>query len=202
MGSGGVRLQLRVGGKDRVLALSEEQVAAIRRSALSFSREPFTRRTYSELAYFIVGCPIAAFGIAFSLLFLGAGALARDHLRRGRHHRPRRTRGALVREPAAQPRPPPPRRGHRGSGSLRRSPRPVRLAAGGAAGQDRLEDDRVPRREDPLDALQRLVRDQRLVGCRRVPRLPALRAGRTRPAIYGVTYNMLHPGFFSVGSQA
>jgi len=85
---------------------------------------------------------------------------------------------ALVREPATQPGAPPPRRGHRGSGSLRRSPRPLRLAAGGDPGQGRLEGDRVPRREDPLDALQRVVRDQPLVGCRRVPRLSAFRAGR------------------------
>jgi len=75
VGSSGVRIQLRVGGKDRVFALSEQQVTAIRNVALTFVREPFTRRTYSELAYFMLGCPIVAFGIAFSVLFLGAGAL-------------------------------------------------------------------------------------------------------------------------------
>ena len=30
---------------------------------------------------------------------------------------------------------------------------------------------------------------------------PLFGRGETRPAIYGVTYNMLHPGFFSIGSQ-
>jgi len=49
VGSGGVRVQLRMGDKDRVLALSDRQVAAIRRSLLSFVREPFTRRPKARL---------------------------------------------------------------------------------------------------------------------------------------------------------
>ena len=48
----------------------------------------------------------------------------------------------------------------------------------GAPGQDRLEGDRRTSGQRHLDAVQHLVRDQPLVGCGRVPRLPALRAGR------------------------
>ena len=201
VGSGGVRVQLRVGGKDRVLALSDHQVAAIRRSALTFARGPFTRRTYSELAYFVLGCPIVAVGIAFSLLFLGAGAaLAVTFV------------GVIVIALGA--------RGARWFGSLQRNlarhflaediedPDPFVAPRGLFAWLQAALRDKIGwktigylEREDPLDALQRLVRDQRLVGCPRVRWLPALRAGHTQPAIYGVDYYLLHPGFFSVGSH-
>ncbi|MGO8723442.1 MAG: sensor histidine kinase [Acidimicrobiales bacterium] len=201
MGSGGVRVQLRVGGKDRVLALSDQQVAAIRRSALAFAREPFTRRTYCELAYFVLGCPLAAFGIVFSLLFLGAGAaLAVTFV------------GVIVIALGV--------RGARWFGSLQRSLARHLLAEG-------IEDpDSFVARHGLFAWLQAALRDKtgwKTIGYLGAKALwvlfnvwfaisvwwdvlaclgyPLFGRGNTRPAVYGVIYNLLHPGFFSVGTH-
>jgi signal transduction histidine kinase len=199
--SGGVRVQLRMGGKDRVLALSEQQVAAIRRSALSFAREPFTRRTYSELAYFLLGCPLVAFGIAFSLLFLGAGAvLAVTFV------------GVIVIALGA--------RGARWFGSQQRS------LARHFLSEDIEDPDPFVARHGLFPWLQAALRDK--IGWKTIGYLgakslwtlfniwfaisvwwdvaaclgyPLFERGDTQPAVYGILYNALHPGFFSVGSQ-
>jgi signal transduction histidine kinase len=201
MGSGGVRVQLRVGGKDRVLALSDQQVAAVRRSALTFAREPFTRRPYSELAYFVLGCPLVAFGIAFSLLFLGAGAvLAVTFV------------GVIVIALGA--------RGARWFGSLQRDLARHFLA-------EEIEDpDPFAAPRGLFAWLRAALQDK--VGWKTIGYLgaktlwtlfnvwfaislwwdvlaclgyPLFERGQSQPAIYGVTYNVLHPGFFSVGSN-
>lgn len=201
MGSGGVRLQLRVGGKDRVFALSDQQVAAIRRSALTFVREPFTRRTYSELAYFVLGCPIVAFGLAFSLLFLGAGAaLAVTFV------------GVILIALGA--------RGACWFGSLQRNLARHFLA------EDIEDPDPFVARRGLFAWLQAALRNK--IGWKTIGYLgaktfwtlfnvwfaisvwwdvfvclgyPLFERGDTRPAVYGVTYNLFHPGFFSVGSH-
>ncbi len=201
MGSGGVRVQLRVGGKDRVLALSEQQVAAIRRSGRAFVREPFTRRTYSELSYFLLGCPIVAFGIDFSILFLGAGAaLAVTFV------------GVIIIALGA--------RGARWFGSLQRNLARHFLA-------EEIEDpDPFVAPHGLFPWLQAALRDK--IGWKSIGYLsaksvwtlfniwfaisvwwdvvaclgyPLFERGDTQPAVYGVIYNVLHPGFFSVGSH-
>jgi signal transduction histidine kinase len=201
MGSGGVRVQLRLGGKDRVIALSDEQAAAIRRSARAFAREPFTRRTYSELAYFALGCPIVAFGIVFSLLFFGAGAaLAITFV------------GVIVIALGA--------RGARWFGSLQRNLARHLLA------EDIEDPDPFVAPHGLFAWLQAALRDKiawktlGYLGAKAVWTLfnvwfaisvwwdvvaclgyPLFERGDTQPAVYGVTYNLLHPGFFSVGSH-
>jgi signal transduction histidine kinase len=201
LGSGGVRVRLRVGGKDRVLALSDQQAVAIRRSALSFAREPFTRRTYAELAYFVVGCPLVAFGIAFSLLFLGAGAvLAVTFV------------GVIVIALGV--------RGARWFGTLQRSLARHFLA-------DDIEDPApFVARRGLFAWLQAAIRDK--IGWKAIGYLgaktlwtlfnvwfaisvwwhallclgyPLFERGDRQPAVYGITNNVFHPGFFSVGSH-
>ncbi len=201
VGSGGVRLQWRMGGKERVLALSEQQVAAIRRSAFRFAREPFTRRTYSELAYFLVGCPLVAVGVAFSLVFLGAGSvLAVTFV------------GVILIALGV--------RGARWFGSQQRS------LARHFLGED-IEDPAPFVAPRGLFAwLQAAFRDKtgwKTIGYLGVKTLwtifnvwfalsvwwdvigclgyPFFERGNTRPAVYGITFNVLHPGFFSVGTQ-
>jgi signal transduction histidine kinase len=201
VGSGGVRVQLRMGDKDRVLALSDSQVAAIRRSLLSFVREPFTRRPYSELAYFVFGFPIVAFGMAFSLLFLGAGAaLAVTFV------------GVIIIALGA--------RGARWFGGLQRSLARQFLA------EDIEDPDPFVAPRGLFAWLQAALRDK--IGWKTIGYLvakslwtlfnvwfalsvwwdalaclgyPFLGRGNTRPGVFGVTYNVLRPGFFSVGSS-
>jgi len=201
MGSGGVRVQLRVGGKDRVLALSDQHVAAIRRSALTIAREPFTRRTYVELAYFALGCPIVALGIAFSLFLLSAGAMLAVTFV-----------GVIVIALGA--------RGARWFGSLQRNLARHLLA-------DDIEDPEPFIAPRGLFAwLQAAFRDK--IGWKTIGYLgaktlwtlfnvwfaisvwwdvvaclgyPLFERGDARPALYGVTYNLFHPGFFSVESH-
>lgn len=201
MGSGGVRVQLRVGGKDRVVALSEQQVAAIRRSASSFAREPFTRRTYSELAYFILGCPLVAFGMAFSLLFLGAGtALAITFV------------GVIIIALGV--------RGARWFGSLQRNLARHFLA------EDIEDPDPFVARRGLFAWLQAALRDK--IGWKAIGYLvakaawtlfnvwfalslwwdvfaclayPLFERGNAQPKVYGIEYNVFQPGFLSVGSH-
>jgi len=201
MGSGGVRVQLRMGGKDRVLALSDQQVAAIRRSALAFAREPFTRRTYSELAYFALGCPLVAFGVAFSLLFLGAGAMLAVTFV-----------GVVVIALGA--------RGARWLGTLQRNLARHFLA------EDIEDPDPFVAPHGLFAWLRAALRDKigwktlGYLGLKAVWTLfnvwfavsvwwdavvclgyPLFERGDYQPSIYGVTYNVFHPGFFSVGSH-
>jgi signal transduction histidine kinase len=200
VGSGGIRIQLRVGGKDRVIALSEQQVVTIRRSVRSFAREPFTRRTYRELAYFSLGCPLVALGMAFTLLFLGAGAfLAVTFV------------GVVVIALAV--------RGARWFGSQQRNLARHLLA-------EEIEDPAPFIAPRGLFAwLQAALRDKiawKSIGYLGSKTLwagfnlwfafsiwwdvvaclgyPLFGRGNNAPLVYGVTYDLFHPGFFSVGT--
>ncbi|HLX77548.1 MAG TPA: sensor domain-containing protein, partial [Acidimicrobiales bacterium] len=195
MGSGGFRVQLRVGGKDRAFALSDQQVATIRRSVLAFAREPFTRRTYSELAYFLLGYPLVAFGIVFCIIFVGAGAaLAVTFV------------GVIVIALGV--------RGARWFGSLQRNLARHFLA------EDIEDPDPFVVRRGLFAWLQAALRDK--IGWKSIGYLgaktlwsgfnvwfaisvwwdvlaclgyPFFERGDSQPAIYGVDYNLLHPGF-------
>jgi signal transduction histidine kinase len=200
-GSGGIRVQLRIGGTERMLALSEQQVAWIRRSARTFARAPFTRRTYAELAYFAIGYPLVAFGVAFLVLFLGGGtALAVTFV------------GVIVIALGV--------RGARWFGGLQRSLTRHLL------GDVIEEPDRFTARRGLFGWLQAALRDK--IGWKAIAYLgvkvvwaflnilfavsvwwdavaclgyPLFERGDTRPAIYGVDYALFRPGFFSVGTS-
>jgi signal transduction histidine kinase len=197
--SGGVRVQLRVGGKDRVFALSDHQVAAIRRSFQAFLHQPFTRRTYSELAYFLVGCPLVAFGFAFSVLFLAAGAaLAVTFV------------GVIIIALGV--------RGARWFGTLQRN------LARHFLGVEIEDPEPFTARRGLFSWLPMALRDK--VGWKTIGYLsaktvwalfnvwfaisvwwdavvclayPLFERGQPLPAIYGVDYNLFQPGFFSIG---
>jgi signal transduction histidine kinase len=201
VGSGGLRVQLRIGGKERVLALSEQQVAAIRGAVRTIAREPFTRRTYSELVYFALGCPILACGVIFSALFLGTGALLAVTFS-----------GVIVIALGA--------RGARWFGHLQRTLARHFLA-------DDIEDPAPFVAPPGLFAwLRAALRDK--TGWKTIGYLatktvwtafniwfaislwwdvvvcigyPLFERGDRQPAVYGITYNLLHPGFLSVGTS-
>jgi len=69
----GLRLQLRLGGKERLIVLSEARLNQIRRLGRTVWREPFSKRARGELAFFVVSSLLGAVGFAFVCLTMGAG---------------------------------------------------------------------------------------------------------------------------------
>ena len=56
-----------------VAVLTEDQWTRVREIAHTIFREPFTRRTWSELIFFSLGVPVACLGLAFVALTMAAG---------------------------------------------------------------------------------------------------------------------------------
>jgi signal transduction histidine kinase len=69
----GVRLQLRLGGNEKVIVLSEDRVDQIHRIARTVWNEPFERRTWSELLFFSLSVLLAVVGMAFIAITMFAG---------------------------------------------------------------------------------------------------------------------------------
>ena len=66
-------LRVRLMGRELSLAVSEEQAARIRAVAQRILHEPFTRRPWSELAFYLVSGGLACVGLAFVGVTMGAG---------------------------------------------------------------------------------------------------------------------------------
>ncbi len=69
----GLRVQLRVGGKERVIVVPEARVEQGRRLVRALATAPFTRRTWSELVFFTLSVPLAALGFGFLAVTMVAG---------------------------------------------------------------------------------------------------------------------------------
>jgi signal transduction histidine kinase len=80
-------VHVRVGGRELSLAISEEHAVALRSLAQRIVREPFTKRPWAELAFFVVSGGLAGLGLAFvgftmatgvvlAITFFGLGILA------------------------------------------------------------------------------------------------------------------------------
>ncbi len=69
---GGAGFHVRI-GNSRTITVSEDRVDQVRRIARIIVREPFQRRTWSELAFFIISAFVAFIGVAFIGLTMGAG---------------------------------------------------------------------------------------------------------------------------------
>src|SRR5579863_8421615 len=68
----GVRVQL---GQNRVIVISEARIEQFRSVVRTVLREPFTRRTWSELTFFLLSGLVGAVGIVFIAATMGAGLL-------------------------------------------------------------------------------------------------------------------------------
>jgi signal transduction histidine kinase len=58
-------VRVRMGGREMSLAVSEEQLVAAKALARRILREPFTKRPWSELAFYFISGGLAAIGLAF-----------------------------------------------------------------------------------------------------------------------------------------
>ena len=64
---------MRVRGRELSLALTEEQVVRFKAVAQHILHEPFTKRVWSELAFFLLGSALAGVGLGFVALTMFAG---------------------------------------------------------------------------------------------------------------------------------
>ena len=69
----GTGVHVRIRGKELALAISEEHAAALKSLTERIVREPFTKRPWSELAFFLVSGGLAGIGIAFIGLTMVTG---------------------------------------------------------------------------------------------------------------------------------
>jgi signal transduction histidine kinase len=69
---GGAGYHVRI-GSSRTITVSEDRVDQVRRIARIIIREPFQRRTWSELAFFLVSACVGFIGVAFIVFTMGAG---------------------------------------------------------------------------------------------------------------------------------
>ena len=66
-------VRVRLGGREMSLAISDEQAVRLRALVDRVAREPFTKRVWAELAYFVVGGALTAVGLAFVAWTMVAG---------------------------------------------------------------------------------------------------------------------------------
>ena len=67
----GVRVRIR--GRELSLALTEEQVVQFKAVVQHIAHEPFTKRVWSELTFFLLGSALAGIGLGFVALTMFAG---------------------------------------------------------------------------------------------------------------------------------
>ena len=73
--TGGIRLRLHLRGRERMLHVPEQRIQQLRSIVHTVLREPFQRRTWSELLFFLVSGGIGGIGAAFAFATLGGGAI-------------------------------------------------------------------------------------------------------------------------------
>ncbi len=71
----GVRVQLRIGGRDRVIEIPEDRVEETKRLARAVWHEPFQRRTWNELLFFLVSGVLGYAGMALVGASLAIGTV-------------------------------------------------------------------------------------------------------------------------------
>jgi signal transduction histidine kinase len=197
----GVRVQVRVAGKDRVIAIPEARLAQLRRLTGALKRGPFVRQSWHELLFFVVDGLLSGLAIVFlAVTMLGGAVLAVTFV------------GVVVLGSGV--------RGARGIGAVHRS------LARNLLGEHVEEPPAFVARPGFFGWLQGALRDR--VGWRAIAyslikapvvafgvwfslsvwidalsclTYPLIGSGRVRPAEFGVVYNLLPPGFLSVGTS-
>lgn len=197
----GMRVQVRVRGKDRVIELSETRVEQLRTGWHAFLAGPFTLRTWQELLFYGVSSVVAALGLllfaattptgaVLGITFLGLAILA----------------GGL--------------RGARGIGGWHRGlarsllnenieePEPFSARPGFVGWLHASIKDRVAWRsalysfaKAPLILFGIWFAFSVWVDGFSCILYPLIENGRTEPGEFGIVKNLFHPGFFSVGTR-
>ena len=197
----GMQVQVRVGGRERVITVSEARVEQLRRFSGALKRGPFVRRTWQELLFFLVDGALSVLGLLFVVVTLAAGAILAVTFV-----------GLFVLASCV--------RGARGIGGFHRA------LAKSLLGEHIEDPPPFASRPGLFGWLQSALRDR--TGWRaiaysliRAPLVvfgvwfalsvwidaffcltyPLFERGRGRPVEFGVVYNLFPPGFFSVGSD-
>jgi signal transduction histidine kinase len=197
----GMRVQVRVGGKDRVIEVSDTRVQQLGNARHAIWTGPFTRRAWQELLFFVVSALVTALGLALfavttlagtalAITFLGLAILAAG-LRgaRGIGGWQRALARSLLNEQVDEPEPFSARPGFVGwlHGSLK---------------------DRVAWRsilytlaKGPLVFFSGWFALSVWVDAFSCLFYPLIRAGAVRPGEFGIVFNLFHPGYLSVGTS-
>jgi signal transduction histidine kinase len=196
----GMRVQVRVGGKERAITVPEARIEQLRRFSGALKRGPFARRSWHELLFFLVDGVLSVVSLVFVVVTFAAGAgLAVTFV------------GLLVLASCV--------RGARGIGGFHRG------LAKSLLGEQIEDPPPFVSRPGLLGWLQSALRDR--TGWRAIAytlvkaplvgfgvwfalsvwidtffclTYPLLERGRDQPIEFGVVYNLFPPGFFSVGS--
>ena len=178
-------VHVRIRGKELSLAISEEHAVALKALAQRIGREPFTKRPWAELAFFLVSGGLAGLGLAFvgftmlagvvlAITFFGLALLALSlRSARGMGGWQRGLARSMLGEAVEDPEPFAGRRGFLGLAAVLPA-RPGGLARRG-----------LPRHQGALDHPRRLRGRQPVVGRLRLPHRGVLQPGRRRPAGLG-----------------
>jgi signal transduction histidine kinase len=195
----GLHVQVRIGGKDRVMVVSQERIDQARHIGRVILKEPFEKRAWSELSFFVVSAVLAVISLAFVGATMIAGvALAITFI------------GVLIIGCSV--------RGAHGLGTIYRS------LARNLISEHIAEPEPFISRRGVLGWLQAALRDR--TGWRSVAYFfskaalaifgiwfalsvwvdaffclayPIFGAGAARPREFGIVRNLLPPGFLSVG---
>ncbi|HEX4433243.1 MAG TPA: sensor domain-containing protein [Acidimicrobiales bacterium] len=68
-------IRVRIRGREISLAMTEEQSVRLKAVARTIVHEPFTKRVWSELGFFLLGSALAGAGLAFVAFTMGAGLI-------------------------------------------------------------------------------------------------------------------------------
>jgi len=71
----GFHIQVHIGGRDRVMVISQERLDQAREIGGTVLKEPFLRRTWSELFFFVITASLAVVSLAFVGSLMCAGIL-------------------------------------------------------------------------------------------------------------------------------
>jgi signal transduction histidine kinase len=197
-------VHMRVWGRDLVIVISKERADQAREIARTIWREPFTRRSWSELLFLVTGAPLAVLGLAFVFLTMAAGVvLAVTFV------------GVVIMAASV--------RGSRGIGAIHRG------LARGLIDEDVEEPDTFVARPGFFGWLQSALRDRTgwramayvvikvplmfasiyvafslwwdAFGCLTWPLWTGGDGGPTTPPEFGLVRNLFPPGFLSVGTS-
>jgi signal transduction histidine kinase len=68
-------VRVRFRGRELSMGMSEEQTLRLKALARTIGHEPFTKRVWSELGFFLLGAALAGAGLAFVAFTMGAGLI-------------------------------------------------------------------------------------------------------------------------------
>ena len=198
----GVRVQLRLGGREREIVISEDRVEQARGVLHAVLRGPFTKRPWRELLFFVISGLLAAVGMAFIAVTMSPGSSWPSPSSGLVDHRRLAARGPGDRRLPAGAGPRPARRGDRRTGTVRG---PARASSAGSSRHSATASagGRWPIRcsRCPLAVFGVWFAFSVWVDAFFCLTYPVWGSGTAAGQEFGVVCNLFQPGYLSVGTN-